>query len=89
MQPWRREMRTKLYKIARDYWRQHNDPVRLNLTDTELDEQFWFIDESGIPRLHIDDGTFELVHDPIDDFFGLFRNEGKYHSIVMRYLRKK
>jgi hypothetical protein len=43
----------RLYERARRYWREHSDP-RGDLTDEDLDEQFWFFDVDGVPRLKSD-----------------------------------
>ena len=46
-----REIRPKLYEIAREYWQKVGDRQRLAMTDEELDKEFWLIDHEGIPRL--------------------------------------
>lgn len=63
--------RQKLYKLARRYWRQTGNTARLSLTDQDLDEQFWFLDEE-VPRLKSDEGTFELLPNPLEKLIGLF-----------------
>lgn len=67
-----REFRQKLYRIARDYWRQVGNEERLKLTDAELDVQFWLIDHEGIPRLKSEQGAVDLPDDPLDALDGLF-----------------
>src|SRR5258706_10214729 len=39
-----REVRPKIYAIARQYWQRVGDQERLALTDEQLHEQFWLID---------------------------------------------
>jgi hypothetical protein len=67
-------VRPKLYAIAREYWQKVGDQARLALTDKELDEQFWLIDPSGIPRLKTEQGTIELPTDPLDAIIGLIED---------------
>ncbi len=67
-----REVRPKLYAMARDYWRRTGDQARLALTDEQLDEQFWVIDPDGVPRLKSDQGSIELPPDPLEAIVGLF-----------------
>jgi hypothetical protein len=59
-----REVRPKLYQIARRYWQSVGDDERLALTDEQLDEVFWLIDHEGIPRLKSEQGTVDLPPDP-------------------------
>jgi hypothetical protein len=67
-----REVRPKIYAIARNYWRRVGDPERLALTDEQLDEQFWVIDPYGVPRLKSEQDTVQLPPDPLDEIVGLF-----------------
>jgi hypothetical protein len=53
--------RAKLYAKARDYWQQTGDIVRQQLTDAELDEQFWLFDAEDIPRLKSDKHLVEIL----------------------------
>ena len=55
-----RQMRLEAYENARQHWREHGDTQKANLTDAELDEQFWLVDADGIPRLKSERGTIEL-----------------------------
>jgi predicted transcriptional regulator len=41
----------KIYRKARAYWESMGDAEKAALTDAQLDEQFAFFDEEGIPRL--------------------------------------
>ena len=66
-----RELRRKLYAIARDYWQHINDQKRLALSDAELDKQFWLIDHEGIPRLKSEQGSVTLPPDPLEALIGL------------------
>ena len=47
-------IKARMWERARRYWREVGDETRLALTDEELDEQFWFFDKGGIPRLKSD-----------------------------------
>jgi hypothetical protein len=60
-----RQMRPRLYALARAYWQRVADTPRLSLSDAELDDQFWLIDSDGIPRLKADQGRVELPPDPL------------------------
>jgi hypothetical protein len=60
-----KEVRRKLYPVARRYWEEVGDTERLALTDEELDNQFWVIDREGIPRLKSEQGNIELPPDPL------------------------
>lgn len=60
-----RRVQQRIYARARRYWKQVGDTERLNLTDEELDAQFWLIDHEGIPRLESEQGTIELPPDPL------------------------
>lgn len=70
-----RQLRLKLYVLARTYWQQIGDQERLALTDAQLDEQFWLIDPEGIPRLKSDQRAVELPPDPLEAFVGLFDSD--------------
>jgi hypothetical protein len=67
-----KEIRPKLYKIAREYWQCVGDKERLALSNRELDRQFWLIDHEGIPRLKSEQGKVQLPPDPLEAFVGLF-----------------
>lgn len=67
-----REMRPKLYEIAREYWQRVGDQQRLAMTDEELDKEFWLIDHEGIPRLKSEKNNLELPADPLESLTGLF-----------------
>jgi hypothetical protein len=67
-----KELRPKLYKKAREYWKRVGDKERLALSNRELDRQFWLIDHEGIPRLKSDQGKVQLPPDPLEAFVGLF-----------------
>jgi hypothetical protein len=66
-----KQLHAKLYRMAREYWAQVGDKERLALTDAELDEQFWLIDDDGIPRLKSDAGKFTLKPDPLEAIVGI------------------
>lgn len=70
-----REVRPKIYAIAREYWQRTGDHERLALTDAELDQQFWLIDHEGIPRLKSEQDTVEIPPDPIDDLIGMIDSD--------------
>ena len=61
----RQRMRPKLYARAREYWQRVGDNERLQLSDQQLNQQFWLFDEEGIPRLKSDQGRFVLSPDPL------------------------
>ncbi len=65
------ETRQKLYALCRQYWLEHQDYERLTLSDAELDEQFWLIDD-GVPRFKSEQGIIEIEADPLEAFVGLF-----------------
>jgi hypothetical protein len=69
-----KELRPKLYKMAREYWQRVGDKERLALSNRELDRQFWLIDHEGIPRLKSDQDKVQLPPDPLEAFVGLFAN---------------
>ena len=46
-----KQVRRKIYRIARKRWQEMGDDAKLTLNDEELDEQFGVFDEEGIPRL--------------------------------------
>jgi len=56
-----KQVRRKAYAKARVYWEANGDMVKANLTDAELDEQFWLFDSDGIPRLKSEQGSVELL----------------------------
>jgi hypothetical protein len=66
-----REFRSKLYKMAREYWRKTGDQARLALTDAELDDQFWMFDQDDIPRLKSDQGKIPTPVNPGLSLVGL------------------
>jgi hypothetical protein len=51
----------QMYTQARRYWDDQSMMARAELTDQELDEQFWGFDPDGIPRLKSDEGLFEVA----------------------------
>jgi hypothetical protein len=84
MPAWERELREKLYNMARDYWRGAGDEARLALTDAQLDRQFWLIDYEGIPRLLEDQGKVELPPDPLEQFIGVIEDADPNLSMSVR-----
>jgi hypothetical protein len=62
----------KLYPMAREYWQEAGDETRLALTDEQLDEQFWLIDQDGIPRLKEDEGKVYIAPSPLEAMAGIF-----------------
>lgn len=46
-----KQVRRKIYRIARREWEAMGDTEKAAMTDAELDEQFAFFDKEGIPRL--------------------------------------
>ncbi len=46
-----RRARRSIYKLAREYWQEEGDAQKAALTDDDLDDQFAYFDEEGIPRL--------------------------------------
>lgn len=63
------EVRLRLYARARAYWIAHNMPERAALTDTELDEQFDFIDADDVPHLKSD--NVPRRDNPLVDLIGI------------------
>jgi hypothetical protein len=70
-----RELRPKLYEIAREYWQRVGDSERLSLTDEELDKVFWLIDHEGIPRFKSEKDKVMLPPDPLESLVGLFDSD--------------
>lgn len=66
-----RQVRPKLYRIARRYWSKVGHRERLSLTDEQLDKVFWLIDQDGVPRFKDEKGQVDLPDDPMDAIFGL------------------
>lgn len=62
-----RGVELRMYDRARLAWFEMGDQLKAAMTDDELDEQFWFIDEEGVPHLKSEDGTIEVPHDPLVD----------------------
>jgi hypothetical protein len=94
MPAWKRDLRRKLYKMARDYWRKSGDATRLALTDAELDVQFWLIDHEGIPRLIEDQGKVEIAPDPLEELAGIFDDgpddlSESVHDTMRHFWRRK
>ena len=56
--------RLRLYTVARRYWRSKNDP-RQNMTDDEMEADFWLIDQDGIPRLKSEQDALVLPENPL------------------------
>jgi hypothetical protein len=73
--PLMRAFRQKLYAKARRYWQSVNDQERLSLTDEELDEQFWLLDQDGVPRLKSEQGEVELPPDPLESIVGILETD--------------
>lgn len=69
------QLRPRLYQQARDYWRKTGNTDRLSLSDHDLDEQFWLIDNKGIPRLKADQGQVDLPPTPLESVAGLFDDD--------------
>jgi hypothetical protein len=67
-----RQIRPKLYRMARRYWERVGDKERLAMTDAELDKQFWLIDHEGIPRFKSEKDQVQLPPDPLEAIVGLF-----------------
>ena len=55
--------------------RKWTNQTRLALTDEALDEQFWLIDQDGIPRLKSEEGTIDLPPDSFDAIIGIFDDD--------------
>lgn len=53
--------RHKIYAEARAYWERMGDTERLQLTDDDLDEQFYLIDSDGVPRLKSEAHLVEIL----------------------------
>ena len=58
-----RQDRRRIYNRARAYW-QRNNNARQYLSDEDLEQRFWLIDQDGIPRLKEDQSSVELPADP-------------------------
>jgi hypothetical protein len=88
MPEWEHELRRKLYKMARDYWRTSGDETRLALTDDELDVQFWLIDHEGIPRLIEDQGKVDVPPNPLLAMAGIIDGPEDLSTTVDETLRE-
>ena len=55
-----RLVRLAAYEQARAYWGQLGNPKRAEMTDEQLDEEFWLLDADGIPRLKADKSEVKL-----------------------------
>src|SRR5262245_21759099 len=55
-----RKVQLRTYARARAYWQQVGDTARLALTDNQLDDQFWLIDQNGVPHLKSEQGTIDI-----------------------------
>jgi hypothetical protein len=54
-----RQVRLRAYAKARAYWQSVNDAEKAALTEAQLDDQFAFFDEEGIPRLKSEADSLE------------------------------
>lgn len=54
-----RAYRLKTYTKARAYWQSVGDTERAQMTDEELDREFWLFD-GDVPRLKSEQGTVEI-----------------------------
>jgi len=79
-----RQMRPKLYAKAREYWRKVGDTERLKLTDAELDQQFWLIDQDGVPRRKSEKDTVMLPPDPLELLIGVVEDAPPNLSVTVR-----
>jgi len=90
-----RELRPKLYRMAREYWQSVGDAERLALTDAQLDEQFWRFDTEDIPRLKSEQGKIVIPPDPMEAFIGIFADSDitdgsmTVNETVRRRMRRK
>lgn len=55
----------RTYDRARRRWRELGEHAKAEMTDGEMDQQFWLIDHEGIPRLKSEEGTIDLPPDPL------------------------
>ncbi|MBC8171794.1 MAG: hypothetical protein H7X77_08975 [Anaerolineae bacterium] len=89
-----RNLRPKLYEIAREYWTKVRDTERLTLTDEQLDKLFWLIDHEGIPRFKSELGSIVLPPDPLETLIGAIETDQPDLSMTVResvaeYFRNK
>ena len=55
-----RLVRLAAYEQARAHWGQLGNTKRAEMTDEQLDEEFWLFDVDGFPRLKTDKGKVKL-----------------------------
>ena len=79
-----KEIRPKLYEIAREYWRKVGDQERLSLTNEQLDELFWLIDHEGIPRFKSEKDSVHLPPDPLESIVGSIETDRTDLSAMTR-----
>jgi hypothetical protein len=79
-----KEIRPKIYEIAREYWRKVGDQERLALTNEQLDEVFWLIDHEGIPRFKSEMGSVHLPPDPLEAIVGIIDTDRTDLSTMTR-----
>jgi len=60
----------RIYDRARRYWQAQNDP-RWQMTNDELDQQFWLINSSGIQHLKDEQSTLTLPPDPLEQMLNI------------------
>ncbi len=78
------QLRPRLYQQARNYWRKTGNIDRLTLSDEELDEQFWLIDNQGIPRLKSDQGQVDQPPVPLESVAEVLDEENSMLSNGIR-----
>jgi hypothetical protein len=74
------EIRHKIYKQARTYWESAGDAEKAALSDAELDEQFAFFDEEGIPRVKSEVTSWEPPVGSLAYAAKIIREEGGIHT---------
>lgn len=74
------QIRRRMYERARRYWQEIGHDERLQLSDADLDEQFWLFDQEGIPRLKSEQGLIEVPNDDLLSMLVSLSDELNIHS---------
>jgi len=74
------QIRRRMYERARRYWQEIGHHERLQLSDADLDEQFWIFDQEGIPRLKSEQGSIEVPNDDLLSMALILSDKLNIHS---------
>jgi len=74
-----RQVRLAAYEQARHYWDEIGNRERAEMTDKQLDEEFWLFDAAGIPRLKTDKNKMDIPESSLYRAGQILRSAG-FHS---------